>query len=197
MACRAYDSETGLYYYRARYYSPTIGRFLQTDPVGYQSGLNLYTYVHNNPLNLVDPYGLYLWGKVWDKNACALYCLARGGAESLPSPDSHIIDELLKGTPVGQFLNCLGNLKNIAETNVCIANCRRNEIFEGTFNEEDDDWDPWPKPVRPPGRPGRPKRPGLPTACGVCGIEILPCLAIVVFLNRHKCKQDRRQKGRR
>ena len=55
---RRYDTETGLYYYRARYYSPEIGRFLQTDPVGYVEGLNLFTYVYNNPVNFVDPYGL-------------------------------------------------------------------------------------------------------------------------------------------
>jgi RHS repeat-associated protein len=49
---RRYDPETGLYYYRARYYSPQLGRFLQTDPVGYTVDLNLYTYVGNDPLEL-------------------------------------------------------------------------------------------------------------------------------------------------
>jgi len=55
---RRYDNESGLYYYRARYYSPEIGRFLQVDPVGYQAGLNLYTYVYNNPVMKTDPFGL-------------------------------------------------------------------------------------------------------------------------------------------
>ena len=55
---RRYDEETGLYYYRARYYSPSIGRFLQTDPIGYRGGINLYAYVGNNSTSYVDPMGL-------------------------------------------------------------------------------------------------------------------------------------------
>jgi RHS repeat-associated protein len=51
------DPETCLYYYRARYYSPLLGRFLQTDPVGYTADMDLYTYVGNDPLNRTDPTG--------------------------------------------------------------------------------------------------------------------------------------------
>jgi RHS repeat-associated protein len=53
-----YDSETGLYYMPARYYSPALGRFLQADPSGVQGGLNLYAYAENDPVNLADPTGL-------------------------------------------------------------------------------------------------------------------------------------------
>lgn len=53
------DPETnGLYYYRARIYSPTLGRFLQIDPIGTRGGVNLYAYVGNDPLNAADPDGL-------------------------------------------------------------------------------------------------------------------------------------------
>ena len=55
---RRFDPETGLYYYRMRYYSPDLGRFLQPDPIGYADGMNIYAYVHNNPLNFIDPWGL-------------------------------------------------------------------------------------------------------------------------------------------
>jgi RHS repeat-associated protein len=49
---------TGLYYYRFRYYSPAIGRFVSEDPAGIAGGMNLYSYVLNSPQNWVDPLGL-------------------------------------------------------------------------------------------------------------------------------------------
>jgi RHS repeat-associated protein len=55
---RRYDPETELYYCRARMYNPTIGRFLQPDPIGYGDGMNIYAYCGNNPINYIDPWGL-------------------------------------------------------------------------------------------------------------------------------------------
>jgi RHS repeat-associated protein len=54
---QAWLSELGLYYYKARVYEPHLGRFLQTDPVGYQDDLNLYAYVGNDPVDRTDPTG--------------------------------------------------------------------------------------------------------------------------------------------
>ena len=72
---RELDAETGLYNYNHRYYSPTLQRFINTDPIGYLSGdVNLYRYVGNRPTSRVDPRGTISRGE------CLTLCYAGAAA---------------------------------------------------------------------------------------------------------------------
>lgn len=71
------DGESGLYYYGARYYNPSIGKFLTPDPLdglfrvaglGNSQRINIYSYVHNNPINYFDPSGLQERKIKWRKD---------------------------------------------------------------------------------------------------------------------------------
>ncbi len=55
---RESDTETNLYFYRARYYDPQIGRFLGEDPIQFDGGFDFYTYADNDPTLFIDPLGL-------------------------------------------------------------------------------------------------------------------------------------------
>ncbi|RLP52930.1 MAG: hypothetical protein D6160_18130 [Ketobacter sp.] len=62
---REYDQNTGLYYYRARYYDIDTDRFISEDPLGFEAGINFYAYVNNNPINFNDPTGRVI-ETAWD-----------------------------------------------------------------------------------------------------------------------------------
>jgi RHS repeat-associated protein len=68
---REWDPETGLYYYRGRYYDPKIGIFISEDPIGFEGGINLFTYVKNDPVNWVDPLGLKAGDRYRNRNRAA------------------------------------------------------------------------------------------------------------------------------
>jgi RHS repeat-associated protein len=92
---REYDSESGQYFYRARYYDPIVGRFLSEDPndkAGQDDDPNLYKYVENNAVNWVDPLGLYT---------------LKPGGKHPPLPASGLIDALLKCIEARTGLNLL------------------------------------------------------------------------------------------
>lgn len=80
---REWDPETGLYYYRARYYDPNLGRFLSEDPIGFEAGPNVFSYVLNNPVTLTDPFGMM---PDWLK-AIALALGLMTGGDPLPEPE--------------------------------------------------------------------------------------------------------------
>ncbi len=64
-----FDTETGLYYYGYRYYSPELGRWLTRDPITEEGGINLYCMVDNDPINHIDSYGMSPWSVILKKAA--------------------------------------------------------------------------------------------------------------------------------
>ena len=104
---REFDTETSLYYYRARYYDPATGRFLREDPIGFLGGINKYDYVSNSAMNFADPSGLCEENS-WDKTKQLLRCagsLSQSGSIGAISP-----------LPVPKFLggNFFGDLTGAA-----------------------------------------------------------------------------------
>jgi RHS repeat-associated protein len=88
---REWIAPLGLYDYRNRTYSPTLGRFLQTDPIRFDAGDgNLYRYVANNPVNWIDPQGTIVWKPIiiaaWAYKAYRAY----KGAKNLKKLQKHV-----------------------------------------------------------------------------------------------------------
>lgn len=98
---REYDSETGLYFMRARYYDPVAGRFISEDPLGAMAGANQYLYANADPVDFRDPGGLEAqqgepcpegWelkrnanGDVITDDKGTPQCQKKSGAQTLPS----------------------------------------------------------------------------------------------------------------
>jgi RHS repeat-associated protein len=78
--------ELQLYYYKARIYNPRLGRFMQSDPIGYKDDVDLYTYVGNDPLDQSDPSGK-CFGSGWLGGGFSLFCPKPGDSEKKAALD--------------------------------------------------------------------------------------------------------------
>jgi RHS repeat-associated protein len=96
---RELDSETGLYYYRARYYDAVSGRFMSEDPIGFSAGGNFYRYVGNHSTDLVDPSGLLSVCCRPAHNGPAEYWAQK----SLEPPPCHCFPKLSDNTTLGGY----------------------------------------------------------------------------------------------
>ena len=97
---REWDAEAGLYFYRARYYGPSAGRFLSEDPLQFVEGLNFFRYVENDPLNRVDPFGL----------ATCTYSITAGTLKCIPDdPRNAPVDIRVASGNNGEGLQCKNN----------------------------------------------------------------------------------------
>jgi RHS repeat-associated protein len=95
--------DAGIYHYRARAYAPQIGRFLQTDPMGYGAGANLYAYVGGDPVNFSDPLGLCTvtklgWGHPEDGKVLYYTYEYNGCDEAKPSVATDLGNVFVTGT---------------------------------------------------------------------------------------------------
>ncbi|MDR3764529.1 MAG: RHS repeat-associated core domain-containing protein, partial [Acidobacteriota bacterium] len=163
---REHDTETGLYYYRARYYDPTIGRFLSEDPLRIKGGINFYTYVKNNPIKYVDPSGLA--NCVYSISAHTLICQpnADPGQPAINGPNGAGSVQLGPGGVWSGVGGCANNLG-------CVNNNDLGPIVPGNYNMNQDDrsghagfWRLEPNPTIP----GWKCRLGLAR----CGFELHP-----------------------
>jgi RHS repeat-associated protein len=105
---QAWLPELGMYHYKARIYSPTLGRFLQTDPIGYEDQVNLYAYVGNDPVNGTDPTGMFGCETV---STCQQHWRDSG---TQTSPQQAQANARIYGPVLGRLAEGLGNLATLA-----------------------------------------------------------------------------------
>jgi RHS repeat-associated protein len=146
---REFDGETGLYYYRSRYYDPVVGRFIGEDAIGFNAAdVNLYRYVGNSAVNFTDPMGTFVPPPLPVPPQLIPFIVIPGVILYTP-PDNNREDEYLKKlnsptNPIPPNSNrCPPNIKNCPILNdipmgkkdkwTCEASCNVQQIDRKAF----------------------------------------------------------------
>jgi RHS repeat-associated protein len=120
------DPVTGLYYARNRNYSPTLGRWINQDPAGYINGANTYQFVMSNPVNGLDPMGLWHWYNPWTWNW-----------SWLPWVPKVVVDTAKQVPPGGEFCGAVEALGNLPKAGG-LANFREEYDYSHNINPDTD-----------------------------------------------------------
>jgi hypothetical protein len=112
-----------LYYYRARYYDPKLGRFISEDPLGLDAGVSFYAYVKNNPVNAIDPYGL----RDCPVSPCMQSCLEQIFGQQIPNV------RVMTNTKVGWTIGLFGSAVSHPNTIKLPRNLDCQEFFDNLW----------------------------------------------------------------
>lgn len=150
VAGQYFDAETGLHYNRHRYYDPKAGRYLRVDPIRFQGGLNLYTYISNKPLSMIDPFGLTGIDEGDPKLPNESNCL---GHAMTGRTDNFRYPDVSKGNPNDSFVDALSKKgwkchNKLTSSKDCKCSCGQQKILIA-YLKKDGQKDLWYDPKFP------------------------------------------------